>query len=100
MGKVIVEQIVSVDGYAEEADGSIDFFVNANWINAADSEQLRMLSSVAAIVFGAKTYRMFAGYWPSADPAVEPVATPIRELPQVRRFLDARIGPLGNDRFG
>lgn len=82
MGKVIVEQIVSVDGYAEEADGSIDFFVNANWINAADSEQLRMLSSVAAIVLGAKTYRMFADYWPSADPAVEPVATPIRELPK------------------
>lgn len=82
MGKVIVEQIVSVDGYAEEAGGGIDFFVNANWINAADAEQLRMLSSVAAIVFGAKTYRMFAGYWPSADPAVEPVATPIRELPK------------------
>lgn len=82
MGKVIVEQIVSVDGYAEQADGSIDFFVNANWINAADAEQLRMLSSVAAIVFGAKTYRMFAGYWPSADPAVEPVATPIRERPK------------------
>jgi dihydrofolate reductase len=82
MGKVIVEQIVSVDGYAEQADGSIDFFVNANWINAADAEQLRMLSGVAAIVFGAKTYRMFAGYWPSADPAVEPVAIPIRERPK------------------
>jgi dihydrofolate reductase len=82
MGKVIVEQIVSVDGYAEDANGGIGFFVNANWINAADTEQLRMLSSVAAIVFGAKTYRMFADYWPSADPAVEPVATPIRELPK------------------
>src|SRR5687767_5775647 len=82
MGKVIVEQIVSLDGYAEDADGGIDFFVNANWINEADTEQLRMLSGVAAIVFGAKTYRMFADYWPSADPAAEPVATPIRELPK------------------
>jgi dihydrofolate reductase len=80
MSKVIVEQIVSVDGYAEDADGGIGFFVNASWINEADTEQLRMLSGVAAIVFGAKTYRMFADYWPSADPAVEPVATPIREL--------------------
>lgn len=82
MGKVIVEQIISLDGYAQDADGGIDFFVNADWINEADTEQLRMLSGVAAIVFGAKTYRMFAGYWPSADPAAEPVATRINELPK------------------
>ena len=97
MGKVIVEQIVSLDGYAEDADGGIDFFVNANWINEADTEQLRMLSSVSAIVFGAKTYHMFASYWPSADPTTEPVATPIRELPKfvVSSTLDS--APWGTD---
>lgn len=29
MGKLIVEQIVSADGYAEDADGGIGFFANA-----------------------------------------------------------------------
>ena len=82
MGKVIVEQIVSLDGYAEDADGGIGFFSDADWINDADIEQLRMLSGVDAILLGAKTYRMFAGYWPSADPAQEPVAEPIRKLPK------------------
>lgn len=82
MGKVIVEQIISADGYAEDADGTIDFFVNANWINEVDGEQMQMLSRVSAIVFGAKTYRMFADYWPSADPATEPVAIPISKLPK------------------
>src|SRR5687768_15110262 len=82
MGKVIVEQIISADGYAEDTNGSIDFFVNANWINEADTEQLRMLSDVAAIVLGAKTYQMFADYWPSANPAVEPVSARINELPK------------------
>lgn len=82
MGKVIVEQIVSLDGYAEDADGGIDFFVNAEWGGEADTEQLRMLSSVEAIVFGARTYRMFANYWPYADPAKEPVANPIGTLPK------------------
>jgi dihydrofolate reductase len=82
MGKVIVEQIISADGYAEDMDGSIGFFVNANWINEADTEQLRMLSGVAAIVLGARTYRMFADYWPSADPATEPVAAAISALPK------------------
>jgi dihydrofolate reductase len=82
MGKIIVEQIVSADAYAEDADGGIGFFANADWINAADTEQLRMLAGVSAIVLGAKTYRMFAGYWPSADPATEPVAVPISKLPK------------------
>lgn len=82
MGKVIVEQIVSADGCAEDADGGIGFFVNAKGVNEVDTEQLRMLSGVGAIVFGAKTYQMFADYWPSADPTAEPVATPIMTLPK------------------
>lgn len=82
MGKVIVEQIISADGYAEDAEGGIGFFANAKGVNIADTEQLQVLSGVAAIVFGAKTYRMFAEYWPHADAAAEPVAIPIEKLPK------------------
>ncbi|MBO9716686.1 MAG: dihydrofolate reductase family protein [Pseudoxanthomonas sp.] len=82
IGQVIVEQTVSIDGCAEDADGGIGFFTDARAINAADAEQLRMLGSVGAIVLGARTYRMFADYWPQADPRVEPVAAPIRDLPK------------------
>lgn len=82
MGKVIVEQIVSADGYAEDADGGIGFFANAKELNDVDTGQLQMLAGVSAIVLGARTYRMFADYWPSADPVAEPVATPIRNLPK------------------
>lgn len=97
MGKVIVEQIISTDGYAEDQDGSINFFTNANWINEVDSEQLRMLSGVSAIVFGVKTYRMFADYWPSADPLAEPVATPIRELPKFVVSSALKSAPWGKN---
>jgi len=91
MGKVVVEQIVSADGYAEDDGGGIGFFNNARALNEVDTEQLKMLSSVSAIIFGAKTYRMFADYWPCADPTVEPVATPILRLPKfvVSSTLDA-----------
>lgn len=82
MGKVIVEQIVSADGYAEDADGGIGFFGNARFVNEVDTEQLAMLAGVGAIVLGAKTYRMFADYWPGADPLVEPVALPINSKPK------------------
>lgn len=97
MGRIVVEQIVSLDGYAEDADGGIDFFVNASSINEADTEQLRMLSAVSAIVLGANTYRMFADYWPSADPVAEPVAVPIRELPKFVVSSTLESAPWGPD---
>ena len=82
MAQLIVEQIVSVDGYAADTDGGIDFFVNAQAINEADSAQLRLLERVQAIVLGRITYTMFADYWPQADPAQEPVATPLNTIPK------------------
>ena len=82
MGILTVEQIVSVDGYAAEPDGGIGFMDAADVGNANDDEQLEFLRSVDAILLGANTYRMFAEYWPTADPAVEVVADPIDHLPK------------------
>jgi dihydrofolate reductase len=90
MGRLIVEQIVSVDGYAAEADGGLGFFEAVPEFahdedpvaGPIDREQLAWLEQVDAILLGANTYRMFAAYWPAADPAVEPVAEPIARLPK------------------
>lgn len=82
MGRVIVEQIVSVDGYASEPDGGIGFFIDAKAINEADAEQLQLLRGVGAIVLGRTTFGMFADYWPKADPAQEPVAEPLNRIPK------------------
>ena len=82
MGKVIVEQIVSVDGYAAYKDGGIGFFDASGDLRDGEDEQMKMLESVGAIVFGATTYRMFADYWPGADAKVERVAGPINSLPK------------------
>jgi dihydrofolate reductase len=56
-----------------------------------------MLSGVAAIVLGANTYRMFAGYWPSADPVAEPVAVPIAKLPKFVVSSTLASAPWGPD---
>lgn len=82
MGNIIVEQIVSADGYAAEEDGGIGFFHPGNDFSGTEAEQMRMMASVGAIVFGAATYRMFADYWPTVDVAVERVAGPINALPK------------------
>jgi dihydrofolate reductase len=82
MGKIIVEQIISADGYAAEEDGGIGFFYPAGDFSGAEPDQMRMMSTVGAIVFGATTYRMFADYWPKADANAERVAGPINSLPK------------------
>lgn len=95
MGLLIVEQIISADGYAADADGGIDFFVNAQAINEADTDQLRLLERVGAIVLGRTTYRMFADYWPQADAAKEPVAVPLNTLPKYVVSNTLRDAPWG-----
>ncbi|MFD4421713.1 dihydrofolate reductase family protein [Agromyces sp. NPDC058484] len=82
MGRLIVEQIVSVDGYAADAEGGIGFIEAAEAGNPDDADQLEFLEHVDAILLGANTYRMFADYWPHADPSVEVVAEPINRLPK------------------
>ena len=91
MSRLIVEQIISADGYAAEPDGGIGFFYNASGINDVDREQLRLLESVRAIVLGRRTFEMFAAYWPHADPVKEPVAVPINATPKyvVSNTLDS-----------
>ena len=82
MGRLTVEQIVSVDGYAAEPDGGIGYMTAVDELEPNDDEQLAFLEGVDAILLGATTYRMFADYWPKADPAVEHVAEPIARLPK------------------
>src|SRR5688500_20222473 len=80
MGKLIIEQIISADGYAAEPDGGIDYFSAAGDFRDCEPEQLRMLANTRAILFGRTTYGMFADYWPKADPAEFQVTTLINTL--------------------
>jgi dihydrofolate reductase len=82
MGRIIVEQVVSVDGYTTDRSGGLDYFGSAGGFLETQDEQMEMMAGVDAIVFGANTYRMFADYWPGADASVEHVATPINTLPK------------------
>lgn len=87
MGRLIVEQVVTADGYAADPDGGIEFF-NAlvqredGTVELNDDDQLAYVSQAEAILFGATTYRMFADYWPSVDPEVEHVAELINRVPK------------------
>ncbi|WP_127794857.1 dihydrofolate reductase family protein [Agromyces sp. LHK192] len=99
MGRLIVEQVVTVDGYASDAEGGIAFFEAVEGLEATDVDQLHMLEDVDAMLLGRVTYEMFAAYWPTADPADDAVAEPIARLAKhvvTSTLADAPWGDAGS----
>jgi dihydrofolate reductase len=78
MRRLIVSNVMSLDGFFEDPDKKIDWFV-------IDEEFLQyareMLRSTDTIVFGRATYEHMAAYWPSAPP--DEIADKMNNLPKV-----------------
>ena len=83
MGSLIVQQFVSVDGFAGDESGEFALFDDAAVSDELDNATLARLESVDAILLGATTYRMFASYWPTSDSDQELLAARINELPKI-----------------
>ncbi|WP_297081980.1 dihydrofolate reductase family protein [uncultured Demequina sp.] len=83
MGRIVVEQHVTVDGFAAGPHGELD------WVDSSVSEPgpmtkqaLEELKHADAILLGARTYRMFLSYWPTPAAKNDPLAEPINTLPR------------------
>jgi dihydrofolate reductase len=68
MRKLIVSNLVSLDGFMAGPAGEIDWFAGL-----ADKEfeeyAVRLLESSDTLLFGRVTYQLMAGYWPTASAA-------------------------------
>ena len=71
MRKVIVSNMVSLDGYFEGANGDLSWHVVDDEFDQYAEE---MLNAADVILLGRKTYQMMASYWPSeAAIATDPI---------------------------
>lgn len=82
MARLIVEQIVSADGCAQDAQGGMGHVPPSVDDGGCDADHVERLAGVTAIVLGARTYRMFAGHWPSIVPAEDLLAGVINTRPK------------------
>jgi dihydrofolate reductase len=83
MGDLVVQQFVSADGYAANARNEFDLFDRIEGDSTEfDRRNVEWLARVGAVVLGAETYRMFAGYWPTSAAAHEVVAPKVNSLPK------------------
>jgi dihydrofolate reductase len=93
MGKIVVSELVSVDGVSEDPAG-IEGFKSGGWMLAPDSDGERVAlrgeegeelllaenRGSAALLLGRKTYEVFAGFWPQQ--AGRPIADAINSMPK------------------
>ena len=76
MRRLILEEWVSLDGYAADKNGQLDFFTarTPEENKYSDQDQLKFLETVDTILLGRKTYDLFVEFWPSATTDKEAIA--------------------------
>jgi dihydrofolate reductase len=80
MGKIIVSNLVSIDGYFEGVNKELDWFViDDEFLNYARE----LVCSVDMLLFGRKTYEHMAAYWPNAKDNDPVVTDKMNNLPKI-----------------
>lgn len=67
MRRVVVYELLSLDGVAENPD---EFF---DWDDTLDANLGEVIAEQDAVILGRRSYREWAGFWPGSD--IEPFAT-------------------------
>ena len=62
MSKVVVTNIISVDGYTEGPEGNVMVMPMDHAFDDYNAERMR---SAGSILFGGTTYRGMVGFWPT-----------------------------------
>ena len=88
MRKVVVQQFVTLDGYAAGPNGELDFVTESGAEADPTSgpfvdKQLAFIEGLDTILLGAVTYRMFAAYWPEQTTETQAIADALNATPKV-----------------
>jgi dihydrofolate reductase len=81
--KVILEEWLSLDGFAVDAKGTLDFFPSTEENTVSDHDQLAFLEGVDTILLGRKTYELFVDFWPKATTDTEIIADRLNAIPKL-----------------
>lgn len=71
MGRVVYSMSVSLDGFVDTVDHSLDWVLIDEELHALFNDEARRAS---AFLYGRRMYELMTGYWPTAD--ADPEATP------------------------
>ncbi|HEX4919742.1 MAG TPA: dihydrofolate reductase family protein [Candidatus Bathyarchaeia archaeon] len=85
MRRLIVSNLMSLDGFVAGPKGELDWFVHEGFMIGTEFGQYarEMISSVDAILLGRLTYQEFVGYWPTATDNDPVITERINSLPKI-----------------
>ena len=95
MRKLILEEWLTLDGYAADRDGGLGFFPTTEANKHSDRDQLEFLDGVDTILLGRRTYELFVDFWPTATTDQEIIADRLNALPKVVFSNTLREAPWG-----
>ena len=75
MRKLVVYELLSLDGVAENPDEFI-----ADWDDAMDANLAAVIEPQDAVILGRSSYKEWSGFWPTAE--IEPFASFINAVPK------------------
>ena len=75
MRKIVVYELLSLDGVAEAPDGFI-----ADWDDAMDANLAGVIATQDAVILGRRSYDEWAEFWPGSE--IEPFASFINAVPK------------------
>ena len=75
MRKIVVYELLSLDGVAEKPDS---FF--ADWDDAMDANLAAVIGTQDAVILGRRSYHEWAGFWPGSQ--IQPFANFINPVPK------------------
>ena len=83
MKKLIVQEWLSLDGFAAEKNGELSFFPDSESDKYSDKDQLEFLENIDTILLGRVTYELFVAFWPSATNDKEIIADKLNSIPKL-----------------
>jgi dihydrofolate reductase len=96
MRKIIVFNLVTVDGLFAGPNGEIDWH---NYDDEMGKYSMEQLKSLGALIFGKTTYELMASYWPTpeglkGEPVVAEIMNSIPKIVFSKTLQDVKDGPL------
>lgn len=71
MRKIILQEWLTIDGFAADRNGKLEFFESPELNKGSDKDLLQFMETIDTILLGAITYILFADYWPTATTETE-----------------------------
>lgn len=95
MRKLIVEEWISLDGYAADRNGTTNFFPTTEANRYSDEDQLKFLERVDTILLGRKTYELFVDFWPTEKSKQEIIADTLNSIQKIVFSDTLTVAPWG-----